>query len=163
MRSYLQACLLAAVVAAPFALSGCGSTGAAREGLIRENLGTSSRNVVVNETLEALTIRYGYVMLRTVVDTEDLLFETDWKREPALPDEREQGYTNARTKITVRARPRNRSGSGAQNLAVTFLAETQVLPFGNDIWVSAEPTEDREEYIDTISSYLRRTYQTTLR
>ncbi|MFT5144646.1 MAG: hypothetical protein ACI80V_003233 [Rhodothermales bacterium] len=131
--------------------------------MIRSNLGSAPRNVLVSVTPDALISRYGYLMLRQVVDTEDVRYETDWKQESAFSDERALGYTHARTKITVTARPRNRSGSGAQNLAVTFVAESQVLPFGNEVWISAVPTEERKDYLDQISGYLRRTYQTTMR
>ena len=102
-------------------------------------------------------------MLRSVVDTEDMRFETDWRQETAMSDEQELGYTHSRTKITITARPRNRSSSGAQNLAVAFQAETQVLPFGNEVWVSTPPTDMRKDAVDQISNFLRRTYQTALR
>lgn len=155
---------MVAFLIAPLVLAACASSGnTARQGLIRANLGTASRNVLLSETVDALTTRYGFLMLRSVVDTEDMRFETDWRRETALSDEQEQGYTHARTKITITARPRNRSSSGAQNLAVTFQAETQVLPFGNEVWVSPAPTDMRKDAVDQISSYLRRTYQTALR
>lgn len=156
--------LLIAFLVAPLLLAACASSGnTARQGLIRANLGTATRNVLISETVDALTTRYGYLMLRSVVDTEDMRFETDWRQETALQDEQEQGYTHSRSKITITARPRNRSSSGAQNLAVTFMAETQVLPFGNEVWVSPAPTEMRKDAINEISNYLRRTYQTALR
>jgi hypothetical protein len=155
---------LLALLLAPLLLSACASSGgSARQGMVRSNLGTAPRNVLISVTPEALVTRYGYLMLRQVIDTEDIRFETDWKEESALADERALGNTHGRTKITVTARPRNRSGSGAQNLAVTFVAESQVLPFGNDVWVSAEPTAERKDYLNQISGYLRRTYQTTMR
>lgn len=162
MKSRITA--LVCFLIAPMIFSACASSGgAARQGQIRANLGTSSRSVLISETVDALTSRYGYLMLRSVVDTEDIRFETDWRQETALADERDQGYTHARSKITIMARPRNRSGSGAQNLAVTFIAETQVLPFGNDVWIQVEPTEMREDNIREISNFLRRSYQTALR
>lgn len=162
MQSPLRPIL--AMMLASLMVSACASTGnTARQGVIRANLGTAPRNVLISETLDALTSRYGFLMLRQVIDTEDIRFETDWKAESSLPDERAAGYTHARTKITVTARPRNRSNSGAQNLAVTFLAETQVQAFGMDVWESPPPSDDREEFIDEIATHLRRAYQTTLR
>ncbi|NNE71915.1 MAG: hypothetical protein HKN29_16340 [Rhodothermales bacterium] len=156
--------VLVCFLIAPMIFSACASSGGtARQGQIRANLGTASRSVLISETVDALTTRYGYLMLRSVVDTEDVRFETDWRQESALADERDQGYTHARSKVTILARPRNRSGSGAQNLAVTFIAQTQVLPFGNDVWVEVEPTEMREDAIRQISNFLRRSYQTALR
>ncbi len=156
--------LLIAFLVAPVLLAACASSGnTARQGLIRANLGTATRNVLISETVDALTTRYGFLMLRSVVDTEDISFETDWRQETALKDEQEQGYTHSRTKITITARPRNRSSSGAQNLAVSFQAETQVLPFGNEVWVSPPPTEMRKDAVSQISNFLRRAYQTALR
>ncbi|MFT4604052.1 MAG: hypothetical protein ACI9W4_000772 [Rhodothermales bacterium] len=156
--------LLVAFLIAPLLLAACASSGnTARQGLIRANLGTAARNVLLSETVDALTTRYGFLMLRAVVDTEDMRFETDWRQETALSDEQELGFTHARTKITITARPRNRSSSGAQNLAVSFQAETQVLPFGNEVWVSPSPTDMRKDAVDQISSFLRRSYQTALR
>ncbi|MBO6575389.1 MAG: hypothetical protein JJ896_08240 [Rhodothermales bacterium] len=157
--------LLIALMAFPVVLAGCASSGntGARQSQVRANLGTAARSTLVNETVQILTSRYGYNMLRTVMDTEDMRFETDWKQESALADEKDQGYTHARTKITVTARPRNRSTSGSQNLAVNFVAETQVLPFGNEVWISIEPTDERKDALRQISTYLRRTYQTAMR
>ncbi len=145
-------------------ISGCASSGnTARQGQTRISLGTAARSTLVSQTTQALTRRYGYFMRRSVVDTEDIRYETDWKEESALPDERSAGFTHARTRITVSARPRNRSSSGSQNLVVTFLAESQVLPFGNDVWVSAKPSAERRDILEQISSFLRRTYQTAMR
>ena len=156
--------LLLAALIAPMVLAGCGTTSnTARQGTIRTSLGTAARSTLVSETVDALTSRYGFTMLRSVLDTEDMRFETEWKQESSLADEREQGYTHSRTRITITARPRNRSSSGAQNLAVTFLAETMVLPFGNEVWVSVPPTDQRSDYIGEITTFLRRTYQTALR
>jgi hypothetical protein len=155
---------LLGALAAVLLLAGCASTGnSGRKGVTRANLGTAARSTIVSETAQILTTRYGYFMNRNVIDTEDIRFETDWKEESALADEREAGFTHARTRIIIFARPRNRSSGGSQNLVVTFEAENQVLPFGNNVWVSATPSKQRRDVIDQITSFIRRTYQTALR
>jgi len=146
-------------------LAGCSgaNTGGGNESTFRQNLGTADRTTLVQETREALLTRYGFHLEREVTSTEDVRFETEWKEESALEDERTEGYTHARTRIVVTARPRNRSTSGAQSYAVRFVAETEVQPLGSDVWQLAPMTPMRLDYIRQISNHLRTEYSTALR
>lgn len=143
--------------------SGAASSGRGNEGIYQENLGTADRQTLVEDTREALMVRYGFLLQRDVTSSEDIRFETEWKEESSLEDERALGATHARTRITITARPRNRSTSIAQSYAVRYVAETQLRDLGSDLWRSAPMTPMREVYIKQISSFLKSEYRTALR
>ncbi len=148
-------------------LVGCSGSGASagqgNEGVYRDNLGTADPQTLIEDTREALLTRYGFRLEREVTSTEDVRFETEWKEESALEDERAQGATHARTRITITARPRNRSTSIAQSYSVRFVAETEVRKLGYDVWEMAPMTPMRLDYIQQISTFLKSEYRTALR
>jgi hypothetical protein len=143
--------------------SGSNTGGGGGDGIYRQNLGTSDRTTLVEGTRDALLVRYGFLLEREVTSSEDVRFETAWKEESSLEDERAAGYSHARTRLTITARPRNRSTSVAQSYAVRFVAETEVLPLGSDIWQSASMTPMRLDYLRQISTFLKTEYATALR
>jgi hypothetical protein len=148
-------------------LAGCSGSNAAggggAGGEYRQNLGTADRTTLIEDTREALLTRYGFRLEREVTSSEDVRYETEWKEESALDDERAAGYTHARTRILVTARPRNRSTSLAQSYAVRFEATNEVREFGSDVWQEAPMTPMRLDYIKQIATFLKTEYSTALR
>ena len=144
---------------------GCASSGSVGDlaGLIDETLGTADYNTLVSETPNALTTRFGYRILRAVTEREDVRFETDWKVETALPDERKEGYTHTRIRIFISARPRNRSTSMAASYSVDFEAYVERQALGLDVWEQLPLTAQRREEIDRIVDFLEQTYRNALR
>lgn len=159
---YLVFLLLAAALAAGCAGSE-GTRTAPDPGVYTESLGTADRETLVNDTREALQVRYGYRFEREVLSTEDVRLETDWKMDTALEDEQAEGAAHARTRIIITARPRNRSTSTAQSYAVRYRFETELQELGSDVWRSAEPTAMRLDYIKQIANFLKNEYRTALR
>lgn len=143
--------------------SGSNTGGGGGSDVYRQNLGTADRITLVEGTRDALLVRYGFQLEREVTSSEDVRFETEWKEESSLEDERAAGYTHARTRITITARPRNRSTSVAQSYAVRFVAETEVREIGSEVWQSVPMTPMRLDYIRQISTFLKTEYATALR
>lgn len=143
--------------------SGSNTSGGGQEGIYRESLGTADRQTLVNDTRDALLNRYGFLLEREVTSSEDIRFETDWKEESSLEDERAAGYTHARTRITITARPRNRSTSGAQSYAVRYRVDNEMRKLGMDVWEQVPMTPMRLDYVKRIASYLKSEYRTALR
>ena len=148
-------------------LAGCSGTNAGgsggQDGVYRENLGTADRQTLVVDTRDALLTRYGFRLEREVASSEDIRFETEWKEESSLEDERTAGYTHARTRILITARPRNRSTSGAQSYAVRYRVDNEVRQLGSDVWEKAPLSPMRLDYIKRIASFLKSEYRTALR
>ena len=158
----IRTCLLVFSMAL---VGGCASSGSVVDlaGVIDEKIGPADFNTLVSDTRDALTTRFGYRILREVSDREDVRFETDWKVESALPDERKEGYTYTRTRIYIFARPRNRSTSIAASYSVDFEAYIERQALGLDIWEQLPLTAQRQEEIDRIVDFLEQTYRNALR
>lgn len=133
-------------------IAGCaGGASMRQEGTYRQRLGTTTRKAVENEVPQVLASRYGYRFDRRVATREDIRYITQWAEHTPLEDERAQGIRSVRTRITVNARPKNRS---ANTYTAEFRAEYNVQKTGGGQWVDAEMTEMRREYIEDISDYL---------
>ncbi len=139
--------------------TGCsGSSGSATGGsgsnTYRTSFAATTGETIVRVANEALLTRYGYRFQREVATSEDILYETEWKDQAALRDEQAQGYSFARTRITITARPRNRA-SGVATFSSRFVAETELRSQGGIDWVKMPMTEMREEYIKEIADYFK--------
>ena len=161
LRSGLALLVLGALLAA------CSGAGAAADddrgsNIYRTDLGTSSRAHLTRTADEALLNRYGYRFERRVDTVEDIRFETEWKALSVTEDERAQGYTQARTRITITARPRSRSGGAARTYSARFVATTQLQKLGSTIWEEVPLTPEREEYIREIADYLETEFRAGL-
>ncbi len=155
-------CLFAVSIAL---VGGCASSGSVRDtaGFVNARLGQADFNTLLTITPNALTTRFGYRIIQSVEDSEDVRYETDWKLESTLPDEREEGYTYTRTRIFMTARPRNRSSSIAATYSVRFEAQVERQALGLDVWEKLPLTELRQEEFDRIVDYFLQAYRNALR
>ena len=75
----------------------------------RESLGTTPQAQLQKSVEEVILRKYQYQFERTNYSTEDVYLETRWRDQAALEDEQAEGYSFARTRIIITARPRNRT------------------------------------------------------
>ena len=140
-------------------LTGCSgsseTTGGSGSNTYRTSFPTTSQVKIARVTRDALVTRYSYRLQRDEITPEDLLFETEWKDQTALQDEIAQGYGFARTRITITARPRTRSGPEGTTYAARFFAETELRMQGGLDWERVSMTPMREAYIKDIADYLK--------
>lgn len=162
LRSGLALIVLGALLAACSGSGAASGDASAGSNIYRTDLGTSSRVHLTTTTDEALLNRYGYRYQRRVDTTEDIRFETEWKALSVTEDERAQGYTQARTQITITARPRSRSGGAARTYSARFVAETQLQKLGSTVWEEVPLTPEREEYIREIADFLETEFRAGL-
>ncbi len=134
--------------------SGSGSSAGGGSSTYRTSLTTTDGETIVRVVNEALLTRYGYRFQREVATSEDILYETEWKDLTATRDEQAQGYSFARTRITITARPRSRASAGA-TFSSRFVAETELRAQGGLDWVKMPMTEMREDYIKEIADYVK--------
>ena len=155
MKNVIQSFALLFAFAFIAGCSGAGSSGGGGNSIYRANLPTTTQNVIVSQSESALVTRYGYRFQRTNVTVEDVLFETEWRDQSALEDEQAQGYSFARTRITITARPRTRSSGVANTYSVRFIAETELRMAAGGDWMSVPMTPMRERYIKEIADYMK--------
>ena len=145
-----------------FLLAGCSGSGGSADGedrvrnSMRASLGTTSSNHVVSATEDILITRHGYQLERRVVTTEDIRLETIWKELPATTDERALGFGYVRVRVTIRARPRDRN---AGTYSATLNAEVEGRGPTSDIWTEIPITDERDEYLDEIVSFLENEFK----
>ena len=141
------------------AFTGCSGSGSATNGsgssTYRTSLVTTTQEAINRVSRGALLTRYGYRFRREVVTGEDILFETEWKDHAATQDEQAQGYSFARTRITITARPRSRASGTATTFSSRFVAETELRSQGGLDWVKMPMTPMREAYIKEIADYFK--------
>ena len=125
----------------------------------RYNLGTSARWHIVSTSQDALLTRYGYRFNREVNTAEDVRLETSWRDLTTFADEQAAGYTEARVRIFVNARPRNRAAGNASTFSARMEAEFEArLSMGGN-WEPAVITAEREAYLDEIAKYLENEFK----
>ncbi|MXZ18744.1 MAG: hypothetical protein F4Y81_11065 [Rhodothermaceae bacterium] len=142
------------------ACSGPGAdTGRVGDSTFRYNLGTSTRAHVVSTAQDALLTRYGYRFNREVNTAEDVRLETSWKDVTLSADEQAVGYLDARVRIFVSARPRNRAAGSASTFTARMEAEFEArLSMGGN-WEPVAITAEREAYLDEIAKYLENEFK----
>lgn len=144
-------------------VSSCSGPGAdggrAAESSLRFNLGTSARSHIVATTEDAFLSRYGYRLNRQVDTAEDVRMETSWKDVTTLADEQAAGYLEARVRIFITARPRNRaSGTGSTYTARMIIEYEARVSISGD-WEQVPITPEREAYIKDIAEYLENEFK----
>jgi len=143
------------------ACSGPSSDGSRNSSSIfRSNLGSSNRAHIVATAQDALLTRYGYRFNREVNTAEDVRLETSWKDLTPFGDELATGYTEARLRLTITARPRNRSGGGTGSTYSSRIEaefEARVSNGGN--WEAVPITPEREEYLEEIADFLENEFK----
>ena len=128
----------------------------------RESLGSTSR-AQIGKTLEEIVLRkYQYQIERQVDSAEDIYYETRWRDEMAVEDEAAQGYSFARTRIIITARPRNRTPGTAASYSVAFRAECLVRGAAGD-WMEAPMTAMRKARLKEISNEMKTEMTTGIR
>lgn len=127
-------------------LSGCAGVGGAT-GSVRTDIGTSTRGLITRVTSNLLQGQYGYRLETKAEQSENIRYITYWVEHSPLEDERKMGYTAVRTRVSVFAKPKNRS---AKTYRVAFKADYMVKKASGSNWVRAEITEGREEELDKI-------------
>ena len=129
---------------------------------LRESLGTTS-SAQLEKSVEGVLLRkYQYQYERSTYTAEDIYIETRWRDEVALDDERAAGFSFARTRIIITARPRNRTPGTSQTVAVTFRAECLLRGPAGD-WIRAPITAARKARLREISVELKNELTTGLR
>ena len=103
-----------------------------------------------------------YEFERRVDTMEDVYVETQWQDHSPLEDERAQGYSFARTRIIITARPRNRSPGNLQSFSVTFRAECLVRTETGD-WVVVPMTAMRKSHLRGIADEVKADIVTGIR
>ncbi len=154
----VTSCLMLALML----LAGCSGSGTAAGGgdrvdnTIRVNLGTSTADHIISVADDALIIRHGYQFERRVETAEDIRLMTSWKELPATSDEKALGFGYARIRITVRARPRDRS---AGTYAATLNAEIEGRGPTDDVWTRIPVTEERDDYFKDITTFFENEFK----
>jgi len=145
-----------------FVFVGCSGAGAGAEGgervrnTVRASLGTSTASHIISSTDDVLMSRNGYQFERRVETGEDIRLITTWRELPATDDERAMGYGYARVRITLSARPRDRT---AGTYSATFNAEVEGRGPTNDIWQKIAVTEERNGYLKDLISTLENEFK----
>ena len=128
----------------------------------RESLGSTSSAQLQKSIEEVVLRKYQYQYERDTYTAEDTYVETRWRDTAALQDEKAQGYSFARTRITITARPRNRTPGAMQTVSVTFRAECMVRTASSD-WMEAPMTAARKALLKEISEELKTDMSTGIR
>lgn len=116
-------------------------------GTYRETIGTTTRAEVERTVPRVLTSEYGYRFDRTITRSEYMRYFTSWRQHSILPEEKELGYTAARTRIEVIAQPRDRA---AGTYTAKLNVEYSVRQDGSGNWRRVEIPTARQEYLDGI-------------
>jgi hypothetical protein len=121
------------------------------------SLGTVTLGAVDQEVPRIFTI-YGYTTNRRELQGDRLYLETLWRDRDALPDERAQGASAARTRLILTSRPRAVTNRNMEPLqAVTLKSEHEYLmPTG--LWEPLPVTPQTRQYVDEIVDAFRREF-----
>ena len=141
--------------------SGSGSSTSSNNSF-RESLGSTSPAQLQKSIGDIVQRKYQYQFERETYSFEDIYVETRWRDDSALGDERAQGYTFARTRLIITARPRNRTGGAARTVSVTFRAECLLRGAAGD-WIEAPMTTARKAELKEISIELKTDMTTGIR
>ncbi len=141
--------------------SGAGSSTSSSNSF-RESLGSTSPAQLQKSIGDIVQRKYQYQLERETYSSEDIYVETRWRDDGATDDERAQGYSFARTRIIITARPRNRTGGAARTVSVTFRAECLLRGAAGD-WMVAPMTAARKTKLKEISIELKTEMTTGIR
>ncbi len=142
------------------ACSGAGSDGGrSSDNTFRYNLGTSARWHIVSTVQDALLTRYAYRMNREVNTAEDVRMETSWKDVTTFADEQAAGHIDARIRLFINARPRNRASGNANTFSARMEAEYEARLVVGGNWMPVSITAEREAYLREIADYLENEFK----
>ncbi len=128
----------------------------------RESLGSTSAAQLRKSLGDIVQRKYQYQLERETYSPEDIYVETRWRDDSALADEREQGFSFARTRLIITARPRNRTPGMGATVSVTFRAECMLRGAAGD-WIEAPMTAARKTKLKEISIELKTEMTTGIR
>ena len=141
--------------------SGASSSTSTRNSF-RESLGSTSAAQLQKSLGDIVQRKYHYQLERETYSPEDIYVETRWQDDSALDDERAQGFSFARTRLIITARPRNRTPGMGATVSVTFRAECLLRGVAGD-WIEAPMTAERKKKLRVIYSELKTEMTTGLR
>ena len=131
---------------------------------LRRTLPTSSKKHVVATVEDALLVRYGYRIERSETALEDVRLESSWKFGVVTAEEAALGFTDARTRIIVTARPRSRGATVEQMSYVPrFVAELSGRRGDMVDWIDMPLTPEREKELRQIVDYLDNEFKAGVR
>ena len=162
----MRPALLAVLALGGLASFGCASaasrgvaTAAAR---FQRDLGTATLRDVERQVPRVLN-RHQYEIERSDESPSLLTIETRWNPRYPFPDELERGVVQARTRLTLTARARARTGGAADIRVVELLAENMVQIGDSATWQAEFMTPMFAQYLDGIAEELRTELQTGIR
>ncbi|MCH8327029.1 MAG: hypothetical protein IID15_00710, partial [Candidatus Marinimicrobia bacterium] len=117
--------------------------------------GEGSLFTVAEKTLRILD-RYHYGTVRQESSQQLVYYQTAWRYRLPFDDELEKGVIEARTRLTIRARPRRAAAmAGASNTyAVKMLAENMVQMADTGKWTRMPNSKAYKAYIREIAKTL---------
>ena len=146
-----------ALIAACTVLQGCAAGGGGHEKYrnITRSAGEGSLINVYEKTSRILN-RYHYETVRQEESQQLIYYETNWRYRIPFDDERNRGVVEARTRLTVKARPRRAAAmAGASNMyIVQVVAENLVQMDKDGRWIQMPNTEEYKSYIKEIAKAL---------
>ena len=147
--------LVAACVALWGCAAGAGGSGTETYKDITWRAGEGSMFIVNEKTLRILN-RYNYETVRREDSQQLVFYQTSWKYRNPFDDELEKGVIDARTRLTVKARPRRTAAmAGASNMyAVQVVAENMVQMADTGEWTRMPNSEAYKAYIRDIAKAL---------
>ena len=123
-------------------------------GGLRRELGTAALTDVQRQVPRVLN-RHQYEIARDDASPSLLTIQTRWNARYPLEDEMSRGVVQARTRLTLTARSRLRTGGAADVRVVELLAENMVLLADSTEWRQGFTTPMFQAYLDRIADELR--------
>lgn len=145
---------LGAVASVSCASASQRAAGGAELRSFQRDLGTAALTDVQRQVPRVLN-RHQYEIERDDASPSLLTIQTRWNARYPLQDEIERGVVQARTRLTLSARSRLRTGGAADVRVVALLAENMVLLADSTEWSRGFTTPMFEEYLDRIAEELR--------
>lgn len=144
------------------ACAASGGAGGAQPATYKTSLGTTPIATFARQVPRILNL-HQYQIERQDSSTALMTIYTRWKERFPLQDEAESGVTEARTRFTVTARARSRTGGTADVRVVELMAENMVLRGDTLAWHSGVMTPMFREYVDRLAEELKTELLTGLR
>lgn len=154
---------LMTVIICTMALGCATGNGAKAYSIVRQAAGEGTLLDVNAKTLRMLD-RFQYEIVRTENSGQMAFYQTNWKYRIPFDDERAVGIVQARTRLTIRARPRRvATTAGSSNLyMVRMEAENMVMFEDSEIWTVTPNTSEYVQYVRTLAKDLENELRMTL-
>lgn len=121
---------------------------------LQRDLGTATLRDVERQVPRVLN-RHQYEIERDDASPSLLTIQTRWNARYPLRDEIDSGAVQARTRLTLTARSRFRTGGAADVRVIELLAENMVLMGDSTRWRNGFTTPLFEKYLDGIAEELK--------